>query len=197
LNKIKVLVTILALSSTLTPLAAIETQLNLQGGTAILNNYNNGLALGGKLSWVTKQGIGLSGSAQYITASSALGSGDIKLIPVQVGISYYLMPERQITPYFLGYAAYNLINDGGINSTKTSFGAKAGVHFKIGPENFLFLEADKNTLEHGSSDLNLITYSLGVGLKFGDVKKQKHIKKQPKRAPNRRRNKRRRLRQSF
>ena len=164
---------------------------------AFSDNFNNTFAGKGTMSLISRSGLGFEGSVQYIKADGKeAGDPELKIVPVLIGLNYYINPHKRVTPYVGGSVGASVLNKV-FDTPAFTYGGKVGLLFKV--DHDLVINADISTVivndDKTSIDINPMIISVGVNIKIGGekppinkerlVKPRKRKRKRPMRRPGR------------
>ncbi len=184
---IAILVVIIGVFSV--PSHAAQFLVSAYGGQALFSEtYETAYTLGAKASFMSRGGISLDGAIGYFEAEGKDGAGDLKAVPIYAGLNYMIPVNSPIRPYAGAVLGLSQLSSQ-FDSPALTYGARAGLYFKVTPDMKLFGEVSKLIIDGGSENniepLNIvaglsIAYGGKLENKSGKAKEFKRARPQPR-----------------
>ena len=107
------------------------------------SNFDSAMTYGGKVSFISKEGLMIEALASYAEVdSNTTRASSFKMAPALIGLSYHLRAIPLFKPYAGIVGGFSLLSSV-YETPALTYGFKAGTFIKLGKETNIYLEASK------------------------------------------------------
>ena len=149
------------------------------GQATFSENFDDALVYGGKVAFVSREGIMIEGTLNYAEVdSNTSGVDSFTMVPALVNLNYKTK-FKFLQPY-IGIRGGLTVLSSVYDTPALTYGAKAGTFIQLGKETRLFFEASQLFID-ASDDINIepLEFSMGIAVAIGGGKGKSKYKQEP------------------